>query len=289
MEELGLWSSHRKHRNVMWSFIILLIVAQGLGFWYLAQEIDDLEARSVALNQDTKGSLENLIEDTDTAQTQQLQAVKQILQEGQDSVSKELSLLKSSAGDFSGIVEEAVKSVVGISTDRSLGSGFFIADGGFVVTNEHVIEGATEIRVLTFDRRTYQAELLGSDELRDVALLKISDDYQPLDLVDSDDLAVGRAVIAIGNPLGLAFTVTVGIVSAVHRTGANGLDEYVQTDVGLNPGNSGGPLLDKQGDVIGINNFKIGDAESLGFALESNSVKMVVNELALEALNRTII
>jgi serine protease Do len=179
--------------------------------------------------------------------------------------------------------------VVGIATGRSLGSGFFIAEGGFVVTNQHVIENANRIRVLTYDRKTLDAELLGADEVRDVALLRIDDSYTALDLADSDEVSVGRKVIAIGNPLGLSFTVTEGIVSAVNREGANGLDVYVQTDVGLNPGNSGGPLLDTQGRVVGINNFKIGDAESLGFALESDEVVDAVNDLALVALNRTIL
>jgi len=116
-------------------------------------------------------------------------------------------------------------------------------------------------------------------------LLKISGTYEALELADSDDLQVGRKVIAIGNPLGLSFSVTEGIISALERIGPNGLREYIQTDVSLNPGNSGGPLIDIQGQVIGINNFKIGGAEALGFSLESNAIRDSVNAM----LNKTII
>jgi S1-C subfamily serine protease len=97
-------------------------------------------------------------------------------------------------------------------------------------------------------------------------------------------LKVGEKVIAIGNPLGLSFSVTEGIISALDRVGPNNLAEYIQTDVSLNPGNSGGPLINTRGKVVGINNFKIGDAESLGFALESNSIRDSINDLAGEKI-----
>ena len=96
-------------------------------------------------------------------------------------------------------------------------------------------------------------------------------------------------VIAIGNPLGLQFSVSEGIVSAVHRQGPSQTNSYIQTDAALNPGNSGGPLINKQGKVIGINNFKVGGGESLGFALESNYIENIVNQIALEKLNQTLI
>ena len=98
-------------------------------------------------------------------------------------------------------------------------------------------------------------------------------------------MQVGNKVIAIGNPLGLSFTVTEGIISGLNREGPNGLEEYIQTDVSLNPGNSGGPLIDTNGHVIGVNNFKVGDAESLGFALESAALKNAV----LEMSNSTVV
>ena len=125
-----------------------------------------------------------------------------------------------------------------------------------------------------------EAKLIGIDTFRDLALLKIDESYPALPLSDSDNVKVGNKVIAIGNPLGLSFTVTEGIVSGLDREGPNGLEEYIQTDVSLNPGNSGGPLIDTSGGVVGINNFKIGDAESIGFALESKTLKNAVYEMS---------
>lgn len=123
----------------------------------------------------------------------------------------------------------------------------------------------------------------------DIALLKIDGTYTPLTLANSDNINIGEKVIAIGNPLGLQFSVTEGIVSGINRPGANGLNYYIQTDAALNPGNSGGPLIDVQGKVIGINNFKIGAGESLGFALESNYIKQTVNSISQQALGKNLI
>jgi serine protease Do len=160
-----------------------------------------------------------------------------------------------------------------------------VNSSGFIVTNLHVISGARGINVLTYDRKVVPASFVGADTIRDIALLKIEGTYEEIELADSDEVQAGRQVIAIGNPLGLSFSVTEGIVSAVDRVGPSGFEEYIQTDVSLNPGNSGGPLIDTTGKVIGINNFKIGGAESLGFALESNSMKRSINLIA----NQTII
>lgn len=203
------------------------------------------------------------------------------LSEKQVGVERDLGLLKSGqTGDFSAVVEEAMKGVVNIATDRSAGTGFVINYSGIIVTNLHVLSGASRIKVLTADGEVFSADFIGGDRLRDVALIRINNsDLRSLEFADSDSLKVGNKVIAIGNPLGLSFTVTEGIVSALDRPGANGLNEYIQTDVSLNPGNSGGPLLDTSGKVIGINNFKIGGAENIGFALESNSAEKVINAI----------
>ena len=202
------------------------------------------------------------------------------LSEQQSGVERDIGLLKSNQGDLSEVVEEAMHSVVNIATDKSAGSGFFVEDSGIIVTNLHVLAGANKITVLTADGKFLPAEFMGGDRLRDVALIRIdSSDYNPLEFADSGSLKAGNKVIAIGNPLGLSFTVTEGIISALDRPGANGLNEYIQTDVSLNPGNSGGPLLDSSGKVIGINNFKIGGAENIGFALKSNVVEKVINAI----------
>jgi len=119
--------------------------------------------------------------------------------------------------------------------------------------------------------------------LRDVALLKIENSYPAL-LLQTNSTQLGDTVIAIGNPLGLSFTVTEGIISALGRTGPNGLSEYVQTDVSLNPGNSGGPLINREGKVVGVNNFKVGGADSIGFALEARALRNSINAIANQTL-----
>ena len=206
------------------------------------------------------------------------------------SIDEEFDLLKASASaDFSGIIEDAIKSVVTIRTDISQGTGFIIDREGYIVTNYHVMENAKSAGIFTYDDETYSVSLVGYDSNFDIALLKIEGDFEKLKLDDSDDIQIGEKVIAIGNPLGLQFSVSEGIVSAIHRQGPSGVNAYIQTDAALNPGNSGGPLINDQGKVIGINNFKIGSGESLGFALESNYIEDIVNEIALEKLNETLI
>ncbi|MGE5154413.1 MAG: trypsin-like peptidase domain-containing protein, partial [Bdellovibrio bacteriovorus] len=145
---------------------------------------------------------------------------------------------------------------------QSVGSGVIVdAAKGYVVTNHHLLEGATAIEVTLKDRRSYRAQLLGADAATDLAVLKIpGTNIEPLPFGDSDDLEVGDFVLAIGNPFGLGQTVTSGIVSAVGRSGIAGseLGELVQTDASINPGNSGGPLVNLVGEVVGINTALIG-------------------------------
>ena len=144
---------------------------------------------------------------------------------------------------------------------------------------DSVISGANTVNVLTYDDRVLPAQIIGGDDFVDIALLKINENLDFFEFADSDEVNVGDELIAIGNPLGLSFSVTKGIVSAVHRAGPQELEAYIQTDVPLNPGNSGGPLINKMGKVIGVANFKVGDAEALGFALESNVVQEKINEI----------
>ena len=205
-------------------------------------------------------------------------------------VQEEFGLLQASAGeDFSGIIENSVLSIVSIRTDASRGTGFIIDEDGYVVTNAHVLNYATIIEAITYNQEIIEATLVGYDLNFDIALLKISGTYNELELGDSNDVQVGERVIAIGNPLGLGFSVTQGIISGVHRRGPNGLDVYIQTDAALNPGNSGGPLINQQGKVIGINNFKVGSAEGLGFALESNFIKQAINDIYQEAYGEDLV
>ena len=205
-------------------------------------------------------------------------------------IGKEFSVLKATAGeDFSGIINEAIKAVVSIRTDVGQGTGFIITNDGYIVTNAHVLAGGNEINSITYGQEIIETILIGFDLDIDIALLKIPGNHDYLEFGDSDNVQIGEKVIAIGNPLGLQFSVTEGIVSAVDRIGPNGLDAYIQTDAALNPGNSGGPLINKEGRVIGINNFKAGGSENIGFALESNYIVDAVNDISLQALNQTLI
>lgn len=169
----------------------------------------------------------------------------------------------------------------------SLGSGFLIHPEGYILTNAHVVHNATEIRVvLSQDRRDFPARIIGLDRVTDTALLKMPpvDGTTVLPLGDSDRLRTGEMVLAIGNPLGLRHTVTLGIVSAQERMAPGYQDrvtDFVQTDSAINPGSSGGPLLDLHGEVVGINTAIVAQAQSIGFAVPVNTVKEVMPLLVL--------
>ena len=167
----------------------------------------------------------------------------------------------------------------------SLGSGFIIDKTGFIVTNNHVIEGADQITVVLHDERKFEAKLVGRDPKTDLALLKVktTEDLPAVSFGDSDKARVGDWVLAIGNPLGLGGTVTAGIVSARGRDIRSGpYDDYVQTDAPINRGNSGGPLFDIKGDVIGINTAILspsGGSIGIGFAIPSQLAVGVIEQL----------
>jgi serine protease Do len=166
----------------------------------------------------------------------------------------------------------------------ALGSGFVISEDGFVVTNNHVIEGADEIRVEFFDGKELEATVVGTDPKTDIALLKVEADG-PLEYVrfaDSDTARVGDWVLAMGNPLGQGFSLSVGIVSARNRALSGSYDDYIQTDAAINRGNSGGPLFNMDGDVVGVNTAILspnGGSIGIGFSMASNVVTRVVDQL----------
>jgi serine protease Do len=165
----------------------------------------------------------------------------------------------------------------------SLGSGFVISSGGFVVTNNHVVEDVDKIEVAFKDGSSVPAEIVGRDPATDIALLRIKTDKElvSLPLGDSSVLRPGDWVIAIGNPFGLEHTVTAGIVSALHRRniGAGRYDDFIQTDAAINPGNSGGPLIDLRGQVVGINTAINPRANTIGFAVPINIAKEILPSL----------
>ena len=168
---------------------------------------------------------------------------------------------------------------------RGQGSGVIISSDGRILTNNHVVSRATEITVKLFDGREFEAEIVGTDSNTDVALIKIKDaDSLPVaELGNSDQLAVGDWVMAIGNPFGLEATVTVGVLSGKGRViGAGPYDDFLQTDASINPGNSGGPLFNLAGEVIGINTAVARGGQGIGFAIPINLAKDVADELATD-------
>ena len=229
------------------------------------------------------------------------------------------SFSKSIPGSFADLAEKLMPSVVNISTtttittqsnpfpfqfppgspfedmfkefgapqerqSSALGSGFIIDEKGIVVTNNHVISDAEDIIVRVNGDKEFTAKVIGSDPLSDIAVLQLetNEKFKPVKFGDSDKARIGDWVIAIGNPFGLGGTVTSGIISARNRSiGLSRYEDYIQTDASINSGNSGGPLFDMQGDVIGINTAILGRNGSIGigFSIPSNSAKIVIEQL----------
>ncbi|MFH1981749.1 MAG: Do family serine endopeptidase [Pseudomonadota bacterium] len=181
--------------------------------------------------------------------------------------------------DFFGPFEE------GPSRDfkqRSLGSGFIIDKAGYIVTNNHVIEGADEVTVKLANEKEFKATIVGRDPNTDLALIKIegAKDLVPLPLGNSDTLQVGSWVVAIGSPFGLEQTVTAGIVSAKGRIiGSGPYDDFIQTDASINPGNSGGPLINMSGQVVGINTAIVASGQGIGFAIPISMAGDIISQL----------
>jgi len=170
------------------------------------------------------------------------------------------------------------------SVRTSLGSGVIIDEKGYLITNWHVVQNASTIKVATLDEKEFDALLIGSDPKSDLAILKIKSSqlFPAVKTGDSDNLLIGETVIAIGNPFGLSNTVTTGVVSAVHRSikkDGEMYENFIQTDASINPGNSGGPLLNIKGELIGINTAIYSEAQGIGFAIPINTAKRIVNEL----------
>jgi len=165
---------------------------------------------------------------------------------------------------------------------RGLGSGFIISSDGYVVTNNHVVDKAEDIQVILEDGGKYKAEIVGKDSKTDIALLKINPDEKlhAVELGDSDKLKIGDWVMAIGNPFGLGYTVTAGIVSAKGRSlGLGAYDDFIQTDAPLNPGNSGGPLFNLKGEVVGVNTAIVAGGQGIGFSIPINMASHIITQL----------
>ncbi|HWV64778.1 S1C family serine protease [Chitinophaga sp.] len=214
--------------------------------------------------------------------------------------SNDRSLLDAYSQTVTGVVGTVAESVVHIEVQKKVsdqrtrerrtqggtGSGFIISSDGFIITNNHVVENADSIKVSFTDGRRVNAEIKGTDPSTDIAVLKIDESgLKAMPLADSSALQVGQIAIAIGNPMGLQYTVTAGVVSALGRTlrASNGrlIDNVIQTDAALNPGNSGGPLVNSSGQVIGVNTAVIASAQGLCFAISSNLAAQIAGQLIL--------
>ncbi|WP_281658502.1 trypsin-like peptidase domain-containing protein [Halobacillus sp. Cin3] len=245
------------------------------------------------------------------SQLEELPNTSETVSASQESVEGETETLSTtSALSTADVAERASEAIVGVVnltnqqtpfasaeevTEAGTGSGVIYKvedDAAYIVTNNHVIEGASEVDISLFDGETTSAEVIGADALTDIAVLKIEGSYsiEPLAFGDSDSVRAGEGVLAIGNPLGLDLsrTVTQGIVSAVDRTisvttsaGEWDLD-VIQTDAAISPGNSGGALINASGELIGINSLKMADAdaEGLGFAIPSNDVETLITDMS---------
>ena len=165
--------------------------------------------------------------------------------------------------------------------ESSLGSGFIISDDGYIVTNNHVIKDADQVKVILHDKTEYEATIIGTDPMTDLALIKIkAENLMPLKFGSSSNAEVGSWVVAIGSPFGLEQTVTAGIVSAKGRIlGSGPYDDFIQTDASINPGNSGGPLLNLDGEVIGINTAIVRSGQGIGFAIPSDLATGIIDQL----------
>mgnify|MGYP001564792220 CR=1 FL=1 len=190
-------------------------------------------------------------------------------------IQNRIDSLAAEVGESSLEIKSIIKGVVSIIPDTpNQAAGTVVSDDGFIVTNYHVVKNAKSINVVTYEGVSYPAEVVKHDDKADLALLKINAaGLYELSFGNSDDLEIGQEVIAVGNPIGLGLTVTEGIISYVNREIEDVVDiGLIQTDVSLNPGSSGGPLLNINGEVIGIITLKIKGYEGLGFATPSNYV-----------------
>jgi serine protease Do len=192
------------------------------------------------------------------------------------------------APDLADVIETIMPAVVSVHMvkdgNEGAGSGFVIDGGkGYIVTNNHVAGNAEALAVSFYNEEIYEATLVGTDKLTDIAVIQIKEKVPEAKVGDSDKMRLGNAVIAIGNPFGLGSTVTTGIVSGLDRdVGSGPYDNFIQTDAAINPGNSGGPLFNLAGEVIGVNTMifsKSGASAGIGFAIPSNQVKWVAEQI----------
>lgn len=286
--------------NALISFLLIVVVT-GFMLWTVSLQERRFNSRLDLMTQDYGAKidklnsllnddiklLQNVISNADKQNKERDQEIleiiakvesesKESIEKAKKQLEKELSMVEVGGGDLSGVIQDSLQAVVSVLTDSGQGSGAIITEDGDVITNFHVIQQARVIRVLDYDKVIHDVKLIGYDRDYDIAVLRIvsNETFEYLDFGDSDSVKVGQTVVALGNPYGLDFTATQGIISA-RRTASDG-KEYIQVDVPINPGNSGGPIIDAAGDIIGIANFKISGGEGVGFAIPSSKAEDVV-------------
>lgn len=236
------------------------------------KELNKLDSKTDVI----KKNLESQVKDVSGT----IEEVKSTTEENLADLSDKLSEIDVSSSDFSSIIEDVIKAVVNVRTNNGQGSGFIIRNDGYLITNNHVIDGASQIMVVDYSGHNFNALVISRNVNADLALLKIdgNDIFSYLELEESSNTHVGDRVIAVGNPLGLSFSVTEGIISSLNRQIDNSGIGYIQTDVPINPGNSGGPLVNNGKKVVGVTTMKINNGEGLGFAIPSNIVSTFISD-----------
>jgi len=199
-----------------------------------------------------------------------------------------ISNIQIESKDFSAIIDDVVETVVTLKTDKGLGSGVIISQKGYLVTNQHVVDRISKLGIYTADGNVYAGRLIAEDVDKDIAILQIvsEKEFNYLKFEDSDKINVGEKVIAVGNPSGLAFSVSEGIISSTNRVDNNGVPLF-QIDAAINPGNSGGPLVTINKKIAGINTLKLTGTEGLGFAIQGDVVKQFA-ENAIEKYENSL-
>lgn len=290
----------KEYKKIFWyavGIIFVIFIALGISMYKIKSDFDakiaaqneyynsQIESLSETLSNDMM-AVQNLIRSADDLNKNRYRELNSSIykvqaesQTAKTQLEKQIATMEVSGTDFSKISQQSLPSVVSVLTNIGQGSGAIISSDGQIVTNYHVIDGAKTISVVTYDKTIYKVDVLGYDDLVDIAVLKIraNETFDELKMGDSSNVEAGQGVVALGNPYGLDFTVTQGIISAI-RKGSNNL-EYLQIDVPINPGNSGGPLIDATGSIIGIVTSRVQGAEGLGFAIPSNTVKSSVSDI----------
>ncbi len=271
----------RKSRNLLYGGIVIAVLVVSSMFFYIMRIEKDNRSRFSGIKEDIALMQEDIKKNQDSmkelsSKTEEA-ILKYDLQIGE--LNQQLSDLSVESEGFSVVISDVINSVVSVITNLGQGSGAIISPEGHIVTNYHVIAGAKRAGVLTYKGDTYGVTLIGYNQKSDIAVLKIisNNTFDYFELGNSDMIKAGQKVVALGNPAGLSFTATEGIISSPSRLIEG--SSYIQTDVTINPGNSGGPIINSKGELIGIINFKISNYEELGFAIPSNRVKKILDDI----------